>query len=242
MVGLLPIVVLLILVMLVVISLRRQRWGTRDVVRSTGTVAALGALVAGVAIVVTLARAIGGDDLNITVPVAEFWPALNPGVTDVQGPTATVTGGGFTSADVQVHGLDTATRVLWISGQVVGLLVPLSVCLLIVLACWKLLNGDPFVALVTRVALWTSAIVLVGGLAAQILQQVAASRAARALLDVTGYTAPDVHGEMLPTGLPSSTGSWSVSLWPVGAALLIAAFAALVRYGTRLQQDVEGLV
>lgn len=242
MVGLLPIVVLLILAMLVVASLRSQRWGTRDVVRSTGTVAALGALVAGVAIVVTLARAIGGDDLNITVPVAEFWPALNPGVTDVQGPTATVTGGGFTSADVQVHGLDTATRVLWVSGQVVGLLVPLSVCLLIVLACWKLLNGDPFVALVTRVALWTSAIVLVGGLAAQILQQVAASRAARALLDVTGYTAPDVHGEMLPTGLPSSTGSWSVSLWPIGAALLIAAFAALVRYGTRLQQDVEGLV
>lgn len=120
--------------------------------------------------------------------------------------------------------------------------MPLNVCLLIVLACWKLLNGDPFVALVTRVALWTSAIVLVGGLAAQILQQVAASRAARALLDVTGYTAPDVHGEMLPTGLPSSTGSWSVSLWPIGAALLIAAFAALVRYGTRLQQDVEGLV
>ncbi|WP_291525560.1 hypothetical protein [Branchiibius sp. NY16-3462-2] len=234
-------IVLLIIAMLVVVSLRNERWGTRDVVRSTGTVAALGAVATGIAIIVNIANATGGGDIDMTVPVDEYWPALNPGVT-VEGPTATVAGGGFTSADVQVHGLDGATRALWVTGQVVGLLVPLTVCLLIVLACWKLLHGDPFVALVTRVALWTSVVVLVGGLASQILQQIAASRAAHALLDITSYTAPDVHGQELPTGLPRSTGGWTLSLWPVGAALLIAAFAALVRYGTRLQEDVEGLV
>lgn len=240
MVGLLPVLVLVVIAALVTVSLRKQRWGTRDVVRSAGAIAAIGAVVSGIAIILAVARVTGGDT-DMTVQVEQYWPRLNPGVT-VEGPTARVVDGGFTSADVTVHGLDGATRALWGSGQVIGLLVPFTICVFIALACWKLLQGNPFAALVSRVALWTSLVVLVGGLASQILEQIAGSRAASALLDVTGYTAPDVHGQPLPTGLPNSTGSWTVSLWPVAIALLVAAFAAVVRHGSTLEREVEGLV
>lgn len=233
--------VALILIAVGVVLVATNRWSSRDVVRWAGIVAVLGAVITLVGLTVSVVNTLTAKAITLDVPVAQYWPVVNPGVT-VHGPTATVVDGGFSSAQVSVRGLDSGTRLLWAGGQVAGLLVPAAVCLLIALACWKLMHGDPFASLVARVATWTAVVVLVGGLVSQALHAAAGVRASEALLRITGYEAPDLNKHPVPTGLPDPSSGWTISLWPVGAALVIGAFAVLLRFGTKLTKDVEGLV
>lgn len=113
-----------VLIAFVRASLRSRRSGDASpVVSITLSVSALwaGFAVLGAAIVVltTLLQ----PQVQITVPVQEYWPQLPEG-TQLDGTTATRAGGGFTSADLSVTGLSTGARVCWAIAQALGWLLP----------------------------------------------------------------------------------------------------------------------
>lgn len=179
---------------------------------------------------------------NIRMPVTPYWPLPVPGVT-LEGPTATVVSGGFLEAEVVVEGLSTGTRLLWASGQALEALVPGAIGALVAVVCFQLLRGAPFAPAVARAALITALVVLVGGIAEQILTGLGGSLASNEVLQLTSAEATGMpDGWDISTALPQPASGWTVTLWPIGAALGFAALAAVFRYGSRLQRDTEGLV
>lgn len=225
-------------------SMRSRRSGdSSPVVSITLSVSALWAgfavLGAAIAVLTTLLQ----PQVQITVPVREFWPQLPDG-TSLEGTTATRDSGGFTSADVSVYGLSTAARVCWAIAQALGWLVPGAIAGLIAVACFQLLAGRAFAPVVARMAIVTAVVVTVGGIAAQVLGDVAGSMAATELLTWSGATYPDIPGveDVLQAWWPQAGFTITFPFWPIAAGLGFAALAAIFRYGSRLQRDTEGLV
>lgn len=237
-------VVIVGLIVAYAVATRRARAAgdPSPVVSVTLSVAAIYAVVSLLAAVVALVSTLLTPQVTLTVPVAQYWPLPLPGVTIEPG-DATVVDGGFTHADLAVDGLSTAARTLWALGQFVGLLVPTAIAALIAVICFQLLRGAAFAPLVAHVAMITAVIVLVGGLASQLLCGVAGSMASNEALtiggaQITGY--PDDFD--LWTALPQPTFMVSVDFWPFAAGLGFAALAAVFRYGSKLQRETEGLV
>ncbi|UCR87936.1 hypothetical protein [Mycetocola spongiae] len=182
--------------------------------------------------------------VSVRLPVAPFWPTLPPGA-QIEGPTASVVGGGFLSADVQVEGLTVGTRVL-LAVESLGtgvLLVTLGA--LILLLCSNLLAGKPFTGTLVRALGAAAGIVLLAGFALQICGDLGAWRASAEALSVTSASWPaTVDLELLgtPYGQPLPTERMNVSLWPIAVSLVLLVLAGLIRAGSRLQRDSEGLI
>lgn len=241
-------VVILVIVGVIVLFARaalrsRVSGDASPVVSITLTLAALWAGFAVIGAVVAALSALLQTQVQITVPVQEFWPQL-PAGTVIEGTAATRTGGGFTAADLAVEGLSTAARVCWAIAQALGWLVPGAIAGLIAVACFQLLTGRAFAPVVARMATITAVVVMLGGIVAQVLGDIAGSMAAAEVLQWTGATYEDVPGieNALDAWLPQPGFGITFPFWPIAAGLAFAALAAIFRYGSRLQRDTEGLV
>ncbi|MGB4778376.1 hypothetical protein [Microbacterium sp.] len=204
------------------------------------------AFVAGVyvlgAIITGLSTALASG-VTITVPVQTFWPELPAGMY-LEGTSATLAGGGFASAELYIEGLSPLTRTLWTASRVLTLLVPAAIAALIAYACWLLLGGRPFAAALAKVTFATALVVLIGGTAMQLLGDIAGGAAAQEVLAWTSGGYAEVAGITDPAAAwwPRPGHDVQLPLWPIGAALGLAALAALFRYGAGLQRETEGLV
>jgi len=188
-----------------------------------------------------------GPDVTVQLPVTQFWPAIPAGV-DIQTPLATVVAGGFTQAAVSVNGLDTFAR-LWLAGAaLLQALVGVTVGLIIARLCMAVLNKTLFGAKLIRGIRQVAGVVLLGGLGWQACQIVGGTLASQQVLGASGWSIDqatvgagwsDLHQIM---GLPSVVTSWEVNFWPVGVALAIFVLAELFRQGSKVQQEVAGLV
>lgn len=214
------------------------------VVRVTFGVAVVWAAAGFIGAVIAVLSALFQDDVTITVPVEQFWPRLPEG-TEVNGPTASIDGGGFDTATLVARSLSAGTRVMWAISQ--GLLGLMSgvIALMIAVACWQLLQGKAFRDVVIRAALVTAVVVAVAGTAGQVLGDLAGYQAGVELLQVTSATYPDVP--QLPdadmtTWMPMPRFALTIPFWPLASGLGFAALAAVFRYGARLQRDTVGLV
>ncbi len=229
------------------IGLSRGRPGTPDgggrVISLTMWVAAAWAAVSGISALVVAGLALWSPEVSITIPVQSFWPQLPPGV-ELDGITATRTSGGFTTADVTLGGLSFAVRLAWAISQAVALLVPATIAALIAGACMQLRAGRPFAPAIARMASITAVVVALGGIVAQVVGDLAGIGAAEQLLRWTGAEYPDVPGvdDVLGAWLPQPGFMLTFPFWPIAAGLAFAALAAILRYGSRLQRDTEGLV
>lgn len=179
----------------------------------------------------------------ITVPVREFWPELPTG-TVLEGMSATIAGGGFTSAELSLDGLSAGPRAAWAVSQALGWLIPGTVASLIAVACFQLRRGRPFAPVLARVTFVTALVVLVGGIAAQLLGDLAGSVAAVEALQWQSGRYDQVEGieDGIEAWWPKPGLDITIPFWPIGAGLGLAALAAVFRYGSRLQRDTEGLV
>lgn len=241
---------LLLLIALVVVAIvvwRKKRAAAPDdptpVVSWTLGLAAFYAGLCVIGAVVGVVSTLMSPAVTMSVPVQEYWPLPLPGLTVTGGPTAQVLDGGFTTAELALENLSPTTRMLWASGQLLTGLVPAAIAGLIALACFELLRGAAFAPVVARAAMITAVVVLVGGLGAQVLCDVAGSMASSEALritaaDYTGY--PDDFD--ITAFLPQPALTVSVEFWPIGAALGFAALAAVFRFGTRLQRETDLLV
>ncbi|BDV29560.1 hypothetical protein [Microbacterium terricola] len=228
-------------------GLRRGRAAGSDssspVVSVTLSLAAIWAGFAVIGAAIAVLTTLLQPQVQITVPVQEFWPALPEG-TVVEGTPATRVGGGFTSAGLLVDGLSTGARVCWAISQALGWLVPGAIAGLIAVACFQLLAGRAFAPVVARMAMVTAVVVMVGGIAAQVLGDIAGSMAAAEVLQWTSAEYEEVAGieDVLQAWWPQPGFGITFPFWPIAAGLAFAALAAVFRYGSALQRDTEGLV
>jgi hypothetical protein len=223
----------------------RARRGTRDAA-STLKVARVVAVVYGVLVLlgtlITVLQTLLEDAVQLSLPVRTFWPDLRPTVEILDGPTATVAGGGFEQAEVAVAGLDLTARLLLAGGHALQGITMALIAGAIALLCTRLLAGSPFRPVVSRVMMIAASAVAAGGIAWQICFELAGLLASSQVLTVNAWTASEAVTAEGVTGLPEPAMGFEIEFWPLFLALALAALAAAFRHGERLQRDVEGLV
>lgn len=242
-------IAVIVVIGLIVVAIIREAAKTRStgdtspMVRLTLVIAASWALVSTIgAIAVTISTAVS-EYITIRVPVRQFWPQPPLGVS-FETADSQIMGGGFTFAELTMADLGGWVRALWALGQGLGWLVPGAVAALVAITCFQLLKGSPFAPVVARMSTITAIVVLVGGIAGQLSRDIAGFLAGREL----GSTSVVWESEDLFDAAPLE--HWwpqfdlniTMPWWPIAAALAFAALAAIVRYGTQLQRDTEGLV
>jgi hypothetical protein len=222
---------------------RRAGAGAGSVVGVTLAVAVVWAVVSLAGGVIALVATLLLPEVQITVPVRTYWPEL-PAGTVVEGTTATRVGGGFESADLVVSGLSTGARGAWAISQLLWWLLPASIAAMIAVACSRLRGGRAFAPVVERTAMVTAVVVAAGGVAAQLLGDLAGSMASREVLDWTSGSWEEVAGveDVLGAWVPHATFTMTLPFWPIAAGLAFAALAAVFRYGSRLQRETDLLV
>lgn len=225
---------------------KKQRAGQdpTTLVRVTRVVAVVWAVVAVIGAAVALLTALLAPGVAITMPIREFWPQLPDTVTlDVD--TARRVSGGFTEVTLTVEGLDATARVLWAVSQAITWVVPGFVALFVAVTCSRLLSGAAFTPVVAKMAVTTGAVIALGGVAAQVMGDIAGSIASIQLFGAKGGGwEGDFPGidNVFDAWLPSATLQISFPFWPIAIGLAFAVLAAVLRYGSRLQRDTEGLV
>ena len=224
----------------------RRSGGQEDAAGTVGValwVAGAWAVMGAVGAVIAVLGALLQPDVTITMPVAEFWPAL-PAGTALEGMTATRVSGGFTSVDLTVTGLSTGARILWAVSQGLAWLLPTAIAVLIAVTCAQLRAGRAFAPAVSRMTMITAVVVAAGGVAMQVTGDIAGSMAAVETLQWTSGSYPDLPGiEDVPQAWWPRPGFFvTFPFWPIAAGLAFAALAAVFRIGSRLQRDTAGLV
>jgi hypothetical protein len=165
------------------------------------------------------------------VPVVAPWPQALP----CSQPEPTDTGGlqcaSLPVANLTIRGLSTAPRVFLALGQLGGIILFLAPAAVIGFICFQTLRGRPFSRVAGRALLVAAGVVLVVGIGTDLALGLARGLVASEALPSTGpgVTAPGVY-------------SLTVQMWPIGAALALAAIAAVFRYGSRLQRETDLLV
>jgi Protein of unknown function (DUF2975) len=193
--------------------MRAMRWSRWDQLSLEGLLWALPAL-ALLQVVVQSVRTVRGDDLSST-------GYLPDALVQRAEPVA-----GTLSGRVVVQD-PTAAQYAWsLAPALVLLALAVVVARLLLGVVRSLRDGDPFTSQNARRLGWLSGVVLVGGLSFQFLAGVA-------------------HARTIAPLLPDGPTTWALELqlWPVLAAGALLGFLAEVfARGTRLREDVEGLV
>ncbi|WP_403022664.1 hypothetical protein [Salinibacterium sp. GXW1014] len=213
--------------------------------------ACLTLIVTAVAVITTLTA----EQVEATIPVREFWPEPYPWITLLEGPSAQVTGGGFSSAEVFITGLGMDARAFLAAGHAVQGATFIVIAVTIALLCQRLLSGSGFTAAVTRAVSMSGLTVMIGGIAWQIFFAIGGNIASTQALFVSAWGSDDAPGPDVPepkwdgtaydplhTGLPDPDFMLQLDFWPLLLGLALAAVAFAFRRAERLQDDTKGLV
>lgn len=185
-------------------------------------------------------------ELQITMPVTEFWPKL-PDNASIDGPTAQVVSGGVTQADVLVQGLTPSVR--WLLGTAALLqgIVAIVVGAAVLNMCNGYLKRAAFRPALAKWFTVTAVVVVVCGLGWQILEDLAGYEASRQVLahtagmwdrnDTGREDLTDIFGAVMPAPFEIR-----VDFWPVFAGLGLFTTAQIFKRGFEMQKDTVGLV
>lgn len=217
-----------------VIWIGRRRGRDTGVIDATLTISGFWVAYFVIAMPFALAQTLTADSVFLwDLPVSVAWPGDLP-----CGLPTTETGTYLECASIgqtngSIVGLPLGTRAVLAGGQLLGGLLLVTPAAAIGIICFQMLRGVPFARVTSRALLTTAGIVLVAGIATDLLNGIGRGMAALAVFPSSA--------EAGVTG-PVSTFSLTVQLWPFGAALALVALAAVFRYGARLQRDTAGLV
>jgi energy-coupling factor transporter transmembrane protein EcfT len=246
------ILVVIIVAVVVFVARRRNPEGAgRPLVLLTGRL--IGAAYACFTIVATAVGVIStltADQVDVAIPVREYWPGAFPWVTVEQGPTAEVVGGGFVTADVAITGLGMDARAFLAAGHAIQGATFIVIAITIALLCQRLLTGTAFTPALTRAVTVTGMSVAIGGMLWQVAFGIGSSIASAQALTVTGWMSEHPLGndpletefDPYATGLPEPTVFAQIDLWPLLLGLALAAVGLAFRRAERLQRDAQGLV
>lgn len=220
-------------------------FGPTTAVRVTQIIAIVYAALTLIGTVASALERLLSDAVRVRLPVDPFWPGL-PSTVEVTGTTASVVGGGFDHAVVDVTGLDTATRVWLAAGDVLQGTTNVVIGVVVAVLCTSVLRQNPFRPALTRGINLTAASIIVGGLGWQVCDAVAGGLASAQVLRATGWSLDvaklDWTDIRQVIGLPGEGHEWTLDFWPIWVGLALFALAAVFRYGQKLQKDTAGLV
>ncbi|MET4780373.1 hypothetical protein [Glaciihabitans sp. UYNi722] len=209
------------------------------------SLAVLYAIASATIAIVRIVQLFISEAVEVSLPVATFWPALKSSVTINVGATANVVAGGFQHAEVSITGLAIDARLWLAAGELLQGVTNTLIGLAIAVLCSRLLKGNPFGPALTRAAIAAAVSVAVGGLAWQLSFRVGGQLASAQVLTVTGWSVDDkdvTADNLSALGWPHPSGGFSVDFWPVWVALVIGAVVIAFRYGDRLQREQTRLV
>ncbi|MEE1621579.1 hypothetical protein ACQ7DA_10335 [Zafaria sp. J156] len=213
-------------------ALSGRRARTPAVVRVVEVLAWLSAVLTVLGTLVEAATAALGPAVWVPLPVAESWPRL-PASASVEGATARVVGGGFTTAEVDVEGLSGVTRALLASGAVVQGGTVVVLLLLVAGLCRRQRLGTLHDGSLSRRLQGAGLLTVVAGVVWQLCLGAGANRAAEEALridgaawdeSIVGWEGP---GELL--GFPAPGFGLQIDFWPIGLGLLLMVLAVVFR-------------
>lgn len=188
--------------------------------------------------------ALGSNVTTVTVPVSTAPVRVPNGVT-LDGPTATIVGGGFDRVTVSATGLPVTTRVVLTAATLLSAVTVVAVAMVVLRLVRSAGHGDPF-ALGAQALVTTGWIALIGGCLATWVGNLGDWFASMDLFWLHGWSAvglgPDVT-ELSQLGWPDAAPlTLDVPIAPFAIGLVLALLAAVFRHGARLRADTEGLV
>lgn len=220
--------------------------GKAPEVRLTRGIAVAYVVVASAATVYRVVEVAVAPNLDVSMPVEEFWPTMPPGSL-LDGTTAQVVSGGFSQAYVQVQGLAASTR--WLLGATALLqgIVAVVIGAAVLSMCNGYLKKTTFRPVLVKWFTVTAVVVLVCGLGWQIVEQIAGLQASSQVLGNSGSewlnTDPPREDLHEIVGVPEAVYfAFTVNFWPVFAGLGLYATAQIFKRGQIMQKDLAGLV
>ncbi|WP_460800795.1 hypothetical protein [Microbacterium sp. GXF6406] len=237
-------VVLLIIIAIAAFVWRLGRGVIRDrthVIRVTGRLAWAATAVLALSAVIGLIVDLTVPSVTMSVPFMNAWPLPLPGVeaqTD-----ATIDSTSVAHVTAALSGLAMRTRLLWAIGQFLTALLPAVIALLVAFACHRLNTDAPFSAVLIRTTTAAASSVLGLGFTGPVLRGIAGSMASYEAFGISTASWEDAPRETsISDVLPEPTVLVPFDGWPIGVAIALFVFAALLRAGQRLQRETEGLV
>lgn len=218
-----------------VVLVARWRRSTTILIDSALAISAMWVALFVIAMPFALTQTLAGDavwvnDLPVSVPWNE---GVSCGSMRVSEATTYLECASVGEVNASIVGLPFGTRALLATGQLIAALLIATPAAAIGLICFQLLRGAAFARVTSRTLLVTAIVVLVGGIAGDLVTGIGRGLAA---LEVFPSSAdPGATGAV-------ATYNLTVQMWPFGAALALAALAAVFRYGARLERDTAGLV
>lgn len=204
---------------------RGQTWG-ESLLAVTNTVAT-------VTIFVLLVGIIGF--IFQTLTAAELWIDRVP-VTPGRASTVSDESSAYvnpSTASVNAVGLAVGTRWTLALADVLQFVILLVPAWLAYVLSRDALRGRPFAPSASRWFFVSAAVILIAGILGDIIDQVGLTLVSQAVLPMGDIDSPLAATQTFSLTLP---------LWPIGAALFLVTFALILRHGTSLQRDTEGLV
>jgi hypothetical protein len=210
----------------------RRRGSRTAVISATLTIAGWWVALIVIATPFAVVQTLTADSVMVTdLPVSMAWPEpLDCGASSAATPTLACAN--VPTANATILGLTFAPRALLAVGQVLGSVAIALPAVAIGVVCFQMLRGRPFARTASRALIIAALVVLVAGIGVDIASGIGRGLAAAEVLPR--------HGDGAVTA--GAVYSLTVELWPFGAALALAALAAVFRYGFTLQRETEGLV
>jgi hypothetical protein len=188
----------------------------------------IGVTVVGIGALVVAAITLGATVIQVIGEITSATVRLD---VMADSPASALTGSGgidsarWTGAAIEASGAAPGDRMLLAAGTLLTGLSWVAVALAVAYLCRRLVQGSPFAATVTRVAIFTAFTVIVGPTLGRLLTDLATN---------TIVIAAHAH-DPLVVGFGFDAGTWA-------AGLALALVALAFRVGERLQRDTEGLV
>ncbi|GAA5033752.1 hypothetical protein GCM10025738_17400 [Microbacterium fluvii] len=214
----------------------RRRGSTTIVLDATAAVARVWIAFVGLAAVFVMWRWLGGGTTWIPeLPVTMAWPTALPCEQPVppESVGTTLECASVQVVDATIANLPVATRAVLALGDLLSLALAAMPAVAVAVICHQALKGLPFGRAAGRMLMLTAVVVLVAGMGTELATSIGRSLAAGAVLP-----GPESGADVTTTGIFRLT----VPLWPIGAALALAALGTVFRHGAVLQRETEGLV
>lgn len=196
-------------------------------------------------------RALFSVSVPVAIEVSPFWPIMPPEVTATPGTARVDTIGledGFTQANVHLTGLSSVTRGLIALDMFAQFVAVVILCLLVVRVASGVMRGSVFDSVRARDLVIAGGIFLVSGVTAFVANgwsNMAILNEARprqiSFIDST-WTATATDGFSRVFGFVSWSWSVSAPVWTFVAAALAFVAAMVMRRGSQLETDNQGLI
>ena len=221
-------------ILLVLVWDARRRRAPSIVLDVTGAVARMWVALMVLAAIAGLVGLVAAPTTTLTdLPVSVPWPTALP--CDVGGEVDAARSlycARLPTATAEVVGLSGGLKAMIFAGGLLAYVVAAAPGVLVAVLCAHAAAGRPFARAASRWLIGSAVVIVVAGTASEVVLALARFFAAAEVL-------PDASSAAAATA--PTTFQMVVPLWPIGAALALAALSVVFRHGAALRLEAEAL-